>query len=195
MSFFTDYCTSLYNHYKNLLGYAETRAKYRASVVYKVHETLVSHNLFDQGIGYAVFSRKLGSGEIAVGVFRLDVFCLGVRRAYANVLDKDIYEERIRKTSKQAELVAIHPACCCKLVEQCVEFSLNLGLAPHKDYDLTRTIFGDVDPRVCPKGFTFGRNGRPVFIPQAGDDPAMCRKIAALLKAVCGPDGYDESRD
>ena len=195
MSFLADYFAPLHKKYQNLIRYAETRAKYQASVVCTIHETLVSDNLFDKGIGYAIISRKLVSGEIAAGVFRLDVFCLGVRRAFANVMDEATYKKRISRTDREAKLVSIHPACCAKLVGQCVDFALDLGFAPHKEYDLTRAIFGDVDPAVCPKRFTFGRNGRPAFIPQAGDDPDRCRKILDLLKNVCGVDGFDYMRD
>jgi hypothetical protein len=164
-------------------------------VVCHLHETLVSDNLFEKGIGYAVFSRKLVTGEIAVGVFRLDVFCLGVRTAYANVLDEATYQERIGRTHEQAPLVSIHPTCCRKLVTQCVDFAQNLGFAPHKEYFLARIIFGDVDPHVCPQRFTFGRNGRPTFIPRAEDDADRCRKILTMLKTICGPDGFDYIRE
>ncbi|WP_069857682.1 hypothetical protein [Desulfoplanes formicivorans] len=195
MSFLAHYCAPLRKKYQNLIRYAETRAKYQASVVCDLHETLVSSNLFEKGIGYAIFSRKLITGEIAAGVFRLDVFCLGVRTAYANVMDEATYQERIRKTNEQAPLETIHPACCCKLVDQCVHFALNLGFGPHKEYDLARIIFGDVDPGVCPRRFTFGRNGRPTFIPRAEDDADRCQKILNLLKSICGPDGFDYIRE
>ncbi len=195
MSLLADTFASIRKKYQRLFRYAETRARYQASVVCDVHETLVSENLFEKGIGYAIFSRKLHSGEIAVGVFRLDVFCLGIRRAYANILTRDVYEERIQKTSQEARLVHLHPACCHKLIAQCAEFALDLGFAPHREYGLTTSIFGNTDPTVCPKEFTFGKNGRPTFIPQADDDPARCRKILDLLKTMCGPDGFDYIRE
>lgn len=186
-----DFFTSLQEKYTNLLRYAEIRAKYQASVVSGVHESLVSEDLFERGVGYVIMSRKLVTGEIAAGVFRVDVFCLGVRKAYTNIMEEQVYKERIRKSGMESPLVSIHPACCRKLVEQAIDFALSLGFAPHKEYEIAAKIFGNLDAGVCPKKFEFGKNGRPTFIPAPEDSPDRRRKVLELLQSICGPKGFD----
>ena len=186
-----DFFISLQKKYKNMARYAEARAKYQASIVSGVHEALVSENLFETGIGYVILSRKLVTGEIAAGVFRVDVFCLGVRTAYAGILEKSAYEKKIKQSGISSPLISIHPACCRKLVEQTVDFAASLGFAPHREYGVACKIFGNLDAGVCPKKFKFGKNGRPTFIPRNEDNPVRRQKILELLTTICGPKGFD----
>ncbi len=186
-----DFFISLQKKYKNMARYAEARAKYQASIVSGVHESLMSEHLFETGIGYAILSRKLVTEEIAVGVFRMDVFCLGVRTAYAGILEPSAYEEKIRRSGAASRLTSIHPACCRKLVEQAVDFGARLGFAPHPAYEVAGKIFGTLDAGVCPRKFTFGKNGRPTFIPRPEDGPERRLKILESLQSTCGADGFD----
>ncbi|MDD4650116.1 MAG: hypothetical protein PHO79_08925 [Desulfoplanes sp.] len=191
MATLSNFFTSLQARYTRMLRYAEIRAKYQASIVSGVHESLVSEDLFEKGIGYVIMSRKLITGEIAAGVFRVDVFCLGVRKAYANILEESVYNERIQKTGRQSPLVSIHPACCRKLVEQVTDFALSLGFAPQREYEIAGKIFGNLDAGICPKKFEFGKNGRPTFIPRPEDTPDRRKRILELLQSICGPQGFD----
>lgn len=186
-----DFFTSLQEKYTRMFRYAEIRAKYQASIVSEVHESLVSKDLFEKGVGYVIMSRKLVTGEIAAGVFWVDVFCLGVRKAYANIMEESVYNERIQKSGRQSPLVSIHPVCCRKLVEQATDFALSLGFTPHKEYEIAGKIFGDLDAGICPKKFEFGKNGRPTFIPTPEDSPDRRKRILALLQSICGANGFD----
>lgn len=45
-------------------------------------EAYYSTSLFDKGIGYVVVARFKLVGEAEIGVFLVDVFCLGVKNAF-----------------------------------------------------------------------------------------------------------------
>jgi len=95
-------------------------------------DAFMSENLFEQGIGHVVVSRFKPSGLVEVGVFLLDVYCLGVKNAfytqviayeYENVLLAQVFPEGDKKT--------IEPCCGRKLVEDACKYAQSLGIAPH----------------------------------------------------------------
>ena len=61
-----------------------------------IHECLVPTNLFERGIGNLVFSRSLPGGRMALAMFLLDVFCLGVKDTFFAIVGRDEYDTRLR---------------------------------------------------------------------------------------------------
>ena len=56
-----------------------------------IYECKIPKRIFEMGIGNIVFSRQLASGKIGLAIFLLDVFCLGVKDAFYQVVDPDKY--------------------------------------------------------------------------------------------------------
>ncbi len=155
-----------------------------------IHECLVSRDLFEVGMGPVFLSRKMPDGEIALGSFLLDVYCLGVKNAIFTVASEDSYREMVEGGPNQGNTETIHPACARKLVEESAAYADSLGLKPHKDYAAARKIFGDLDPDACPRTFEFGKDGKPFYIAGPGDTPARVRKIVNHLTKKVGKDNF-----
>ena len=162
----------------------------RRSVDAPVYECLVPEELFQMGIGSVVFSRELPGGEIAVVVFLLDVFCLGVKNTLVKVVPEDEYQSMLEQISQHETLASIDPACARKLVEAAEAYAADLGFRPHPDYLVGRMIFGDVDPDACPMSFTFGKDGKPFYASGPYDTLDKSRRIIDTLTRRCGPDGF-----
>ena len=71
-----------------------TAAQVGAAASSPIHETLITAKLFELGMGNLVFSRLLPDGRIALAVFLLDVFCLGVKNAMVAIVSKGDYAMR-----------------------------------------------------------------------------------------------------
>ena len=69
------------------------------------------------------------------------------------------YRLRLEHIEKTQGLKEVHPACARKLVEGAEAYALDLGFYPHGDYGVAKKIFGDIDKELCPRSFTFGREG------------------------------------
>jgi hypothetical protein len=154
-----------------------------------IHECLVPESLFDIGIGNAIVSRKMPNGFIGAAVFLLDVFCLGVKDAFYDVLSPAEYDYRVSGLEHET-FRAIHPACARKLVEGAEAYARDLGFNPHPDYQRARQIFGDLDATTCPTHYAFGKDGKPFFMSGPYDTPARCRRIIDTLTRRCGPEGF-----
>src|SRR5262245_16617550 len=61
----------------------------------------ITDSLKDQGIGWVVLSRAFPDGRVAVANFLVDRYCLGVKDAHAEVLDRFSYDSKYtRKLQK-----------------------------------------------------------------------------------------------
>jgi hypothetical protein len=154
-----------------------------------IHECLIPDSLFDLGIGNVIVSRKMPNGFIGAAFFLVDVFCLGIKDAFYDVLSPAEYDHRLSGLQHET-FRALHPTCARKLVEGAEAYARDLGFNPHPDYQLARRIFGDLDATVCPTHYVFGKDGKPFFMSGPSDTPARCRKILDTLTRRCGPEGF-----
>lgn len=155
-----------------------------------VHECYCGSELFERGIGTVFISRKMPNGDVGAGVFLLDVYCLGVKNAYFTILTPGRYAESIDAIDRNESLETIHHSCARKLIEECVAYARDVGFNPHKEYNVAKKIFGDIDPSVCPRKFEFGHNGKPSYFSGPNESPVQIKRILKTLKRTCGPDGY-----
>jgi hypothetical protein len=158
---------------------------------FPIHECLVPQGLFATGLGTVLISRKINENEVVVGGFLLDVFCLGVKKSFLRVLQFYEYQSTVNSAHRQENFALAEPALARTLIEQCVDYAQNLGFKPHSEYETTRHIFGDIDPKACPEIFTFGSQGKPLFVAGPNDAPKRCQRIIETLEEKCGPGGYD----
>jgi hypothetical protein len=154
-----------------------------------IHECLVPDSLFDIGIGNVIVSRRMPNGFIGAAVFLVDVFCLGIKDVFYDVLSPVEYDYRVSGL-QQETFRAIHPTCARKLVEGAEAYARDLGFNPHPDYQRARQIFGDLDATACPTRYVFGRDGKPFFMSGPYDTPARSRRIIDTLTRSCGPEGF-----
>ncbi|WP_295388595.1 hypothetical protein [uncultured Thiodictyon sp.] len=135
------------------------------------------------GMGTVWFNRRLPDGRYAIAGFVVDTYCLGVKNALYNVVDEAEYASLLAHIRSGATEVLERqdPAYARKLVEGAVDYAKALGFEPHEDYRNARALFGDIDAASCPVQFTFGRDGKPLYIQGPDDSPAMMRRIAMRL--------------
>ena len=150
-------------------------------VKFEFHECLVPENLFNGGMGSVWVTRRLRYDRLVTGVFLLDIWCMGVKNAFIRRVGVAEYEHYLAKTADvDGPLRQVTPEFACKLVCDAVEYAAGLGLAPHRDYAAAREIFAGVDPSLCEEEFTFGKDGRPLYVQGPYDDPERIFSHLAL---------------
>lgn len=147
----------------------------------------VRGDIWDQGVGNVIVSRQFPNGPVAVAGFLLDVFCLGVKDVFYNIMPRSAYEAKVyQKLFDGQPVLHMEPAEAKKLIEGAVQYAADLGIPPHADYAKGKLILADVDSSQCDTTFEYGRNGRPVFIQGPYDSPAYCEQIFRALAAADG---------
>ncbi len=155
-----------------------------------LHECLAPTGIFQAGIGNVMISRKLESGRLAIGVFLVDTFCLGVKDAFLRINTPYEYDEFVDGMRHHETPQRVAPAYARKLIEDSVAYAQSVGLAPHPDYAGAKLIFGDIDPAECAEQFVFGKDGKPFYVNGPNDTPARQKQIIQTLTQHCGPDGF-----
>jgi len=156
-----------------------------------VYRCFVRENIFSEGIGTAIVSRQMPNGHLGVGVYLLDVWCLGVKNTYFSILSENEFLDRIKQIEVNEHLETLHPSCARKIIEQSVEYSDKLGFNPHKDYKISRQLLMDLDPNVCPNQYTFGKDGKPFYISGPNENQNQSKKIVEKLFRNCGEGNFD----
>jgi hypothetical protein len=150
----------------------------------------VTENLWTQGMGYVGLSRQLPDGSVALALFLVDRYCLGVKNALVAIEGRFSHDSRMRELNSQFASAELSAAAARKLVEGAVDYARALGFAPHPDYHKAKLIFGDIDARECLQEFEFGKDGKPFFIAGPHDGPARCRQIVNTLVHSRGANGF-----
>jgi hypothetical protein len=166
-------------------GYSPIQAAH-----FPIHDCRVPENLFEIGIGNVMLTRSLPNGDLALAAFLLDVYCLGVKNAFYRIVSAESYALHLAELGEHGRLDPVHPSCLRKLVEGAAEYARDLGFAPHPDYARAAKLFGNIDPAACPVTYTYGKDGKPLYISGPRETPAQSRRILDTLARRLGSEGF-----
>jgi hypothetical protein len=166
-------------------------ARVRRAATAPVQECLLPENLFEEGIGAVILARGTSPDHLNVGVFLVDVACLGVKNVFFRSLGSEEYELLIATTSRTQPLADVDPSHARKLLRDVTAWSGSIGFAPHRDFAAVEPLFGDVSADACDATFEFGRDGKPFYLPGPFETPAQVRLRLEQLRMRLGDDGFE----
>ncbi len=149
-------------------------------------------DMVDAGIGHVILAKRLPSGSLGCGFFLVDLLCLGVKDAFYRELAPSDLERQLQDLAAGGQdLVPIEPASAKKLILGAVSFAASCGMEPAKDYRIVERLFRGIDAETATESFTFGRDGKAIYVPGPNDSTLKLRDIEARLIRTRGPDGWD----
>ena len=171
------------------IGIAERLA---AAARYPVLHCWIPDSIEIRGIGSVMLSRACPNGDVAMAVFLVDAYCLGVKDAFGRIVTRTQYDDLVAKNSRGDMASYLAPAAeGRKLIEGAVAYARNLGFEPHPDCAKAMALFGNIDPADSDATFEFGKDGKPYFFPGPNDTPEKCRRAMATLTSKVGPGGFN----
>jgi hypothetical protein len=135
-----------------------------------IQHCLVSRELFEVGMGMVVLARGATPYSLIMATFLLDTFALGVKDVFIRSLNGGEFARHVEYMSRTSAMDAADPAYARKLMHDLVAWSRTQGFAPHRDHAKIEPIFGAVDASACDVEFTFGFDGRPLFVSAVPDE-------------------------
>lgn len=149
----------------------------------------LQENYLEVGITNLLVIRNEPSGKFSVGIFCVDVFCLGVKNAHWRVHLEDYELEKIVEMSFfQAEPKEVDLHFAHNLIYGSIDYAEEIGFSPHKDFAFCEKI---LDTDLIDDGIDeieFGKDGKPFYISGPYDNPA---KILATLERKVGAGNFD----
>ncbi|HBA84783.1 MAG TPA: hypothetical protein DCZ95_11875 [Verrucomicrobia bacterium] len=157
-----------------------------------IHQVWANREFFELGIGSVFVSRILPDGHLIIGVFLVDVYCLGIKDAFLSALSpREFQEELLAKARLSEPLHEVSPAYARKLIEGSIAYASNLGLEPHDDYEKASVVLGDIDASACQETFVFGHKGKPFYAQGPNHTDSQALAIVTQLRERCGLDGFE----
>jgi hypothetical protein len=159
--------------------------------------------IWKDGIGHALIARREPAGGLVYAVFLIDVYCLGVKSAFWRTGSSSEIDEVIKKIENFEDMRDIDPACLAKAITGAVAYARSFGFSPDPDYRHAAKLLDGIDPSTCATTFTYGHDGRPLYIQGPHESPAEVEAILRVIQSagghfmVGGPlnDDDDEAED
>lgn len=158
---------------------------------YPIHQCMANITMFASGMGTVILSRRAPNGDIVLGMFLLDTYCLGVKSALARVMLPYEYDEMISNVKSNELMQAVEPSYARKVVESAVAYAANLGFKPDPSYQTAKELFGEINADDCTDPMTFGKDGKPLYVSGPLDSPLKRQQIVATLEKNCGAGNFD----
>jgi hypothetical protein len=136
-----------------------------------IGECWLSDNWQEGGLATIVIAREHVTGNLTLGIYLVDIFCLGVKNAhYWFNTSKEEYLDLIKRVANahggvsKTDYETVHT-----LIFGAIDYAESLGFKPHKDWEIAQFI---LMPRnaVEPRDWKFGKEGKPFFISGPNDN-------------------------
>lgn len=166
------------------------RGLIRQAAAWPVYESLVSSNWRDEGeLVQVLVARRSPSGQIAAGMFLVDLGCLGVKDAFARLFSSySEYQQELR--DRLFDLQPMREAgidLAARIIREGVSYAGSLGFEPHRDYREAAILLEGADPDAVNVRVPLGKDGKPFYVAGPHDN---VKKIMAQLTRSVGPGNF-----
>lgn len=143
----------------------------------------------EQGPFMAIVTRQHVNGNFTCGVYLVDIGCLGVKDSdfCFNVL-KFEYDDFIEEVKGDIPFTEISYNEVHNIIYGAVGYADELGIKPHKTFDLTEYLLDEDTDDFPLIEYEFGKNGKPYLV--ANDRLEASRYLSILEEATGGDFEY-----
>jgi hypothetical protein len=153
------------------------------------HECFINEGWAEKGMAIVTISKKMPSGKFIIGLYMVDMYCLGLKDTFFKFSVDDInYASFLEELDQNHPLVKSEINLVHNLIFGAIDYAEDLGFTPNKDFKITEHLLNTelIDDGI--NEIEFGKDGKPLFI--AGPHDNTNRIIGILEKSV-GEGNYD----
>lgn len=165
-----------------------------------VFECWVNKDWRESGIANIFVNRKHNNDNITIGMYLVDLKCLGIKDAgYKFNISSLEFLEILESSKQNMEMETISYMLAHNIIFAGLEFADDFGFKPHKDFtSVAQYILEKDSDDIELIEIDCGIDNKPAFIRGPFDDDAKVTRIIAQLEKFAGPDNYiviDDVRD
>lgn len=155
-----------------------------------LYECWIPIGLWESGIGHVVVSRKSNLGDIAVSMYLIDTYCLGIKDCFIRLVDPSGYKEMLNHVIESTgQLQSVEASYASTLIHKAKDYAMQIGFKPHPDFTKTRWMLKDI-PIDNTQRFVFGKDNKPFYVQGPNESQADVKRIIRTLEAHLGQDQY-----
>jgi len=164
---------------------------------YPVERCLLNQDWKETGLARITVLRRQANSSFIIGLYLVDIFCLGVKDTFCNVeiTDEQINGQILPKQYFEDVPLDISLDFAKAIIWGGVKYAKVFGFEPNADFELSRCVLGAEGPEDSYDIHFGGPDGKPLYIPGPYDDQnAIMRKLSKSttqqkqdeLKPRCG---------
>lgn len=158
-----------------------------------IEECVINEDWEDTGMCNIIVARRHKTGNLTLGVYLVDLYCLGVKDAhYKFNIDEDDYDYL---KNSYANLESCDYVLAHNIIYGAIAFAEDYGLKPHKDFAIAQFILEEDDDNVELMELEFGLDGVPFYVKGPNDDAAKISQIKNTLLRTAGEGNFKVLED
>lgn len=136
-------------------------------------------------------SRRHTNGNLTIGVYLVDLNCLGVKDAvyWFNYYEHE-FRELLRRAGESMKMEKISYTLAHNIIFSGIEFAEEFGFKPHKNFNVAQFILDEDTEDIELIDIECGIDGKPAYIRGPLDTDIKAAQVIAQLEKVAGPGNY-----
>jgi hypothetical protein len=153
-----------------------------------IYECLINKEWKESKMATIFISRKMPSGNFIVGLYMMDLACVGLKDTYYKFnLSLPEYEDFRKTYQKELSIIPINYALAHNIIYGGITFAEEFGFCPHKMFRITQYLLEEDDERIELIDIEFGENEMPLVI-ASQNNPQL--DVITQLDASVGRKNY-----
>ena len=147
----------------------------------------------ESGITPVVVARQQSPDKVIFGVYMVDLYCLGIKDAYANAdFSLAKFERGLPHMCSNAP-EKCSPELAHEIVYGGMEYAARYGFQPHADFhaQMADQVLDPPDARPRAHQVKFGKDGKPFYFSGPYDDERKINSVIKTLERTAGEGNYD----
>lgn len=126
----------------------------------------VNKNWQKEGVAEVVVTRNRTDGNLVLGVYLVDTFCMGVKVAFCNPnITPEKLEDTLHRIVHDEELIQEIPYVeAHNLIYGAIEFAEDAGIPPIKDFGLAKFVLNEDTDDIPLIEYEYGKDGKYLLI-------------------------------
>lgn len=151
----------------------------------------ISEDWDDTGSAYTIVSRRHPNGNITLGVYYVDLLCLGVKQAQILYnLTAAEYEDALKMVRGTIEIEKADYQLVHDVIYASVAYAKKFDFEPDEEFALSRYLLEEDTAAQREYDIDCGVGGKPMFVPAEFDSDERAAEVLAQLEKTAGPGNY-----
>lgn len=156
-----------------------------------IHECWLNSAWNEDGIANILVARKHTNGNLTVGMYLVDIRCLGVKDAqYFFNMSPVEYRDLLDRVIKNMELEPAEYVLVHNIVYAGIEFADDYGFKPHKDFTVAEYILEEDTDDIELMAIACGKDDKPFYVRGPLDSDQRVKQIIAQLEKTAGAGNF-----
>lgn len=156
-----------------------------------IEECWINSGWDEDGLASAIVARKHTNENFTVGMYLVDLKCLGVKDAqYFFNMSPAEYRDLLDQSRENMDIEPVSYNLVHNIIYAGIEFADDYGFQPHKDFSIAEYILEEDTDDIELMDIPCGKEDKPFYVRGPLDSDSRAKQITAQLEKTAGQGNY-----